>query len=100
MLPAFALSLLCFWVPCKAGFRTRVAAKRRGNAALAPLFSNLVELEQGAGVIRAMGLHAFFFERHCRFHDEQTRFSIIGFAWVRAGSDGQGRALRSSSDKI
>eukprot|EP00928_Gymnodinium_smaydae_P051607 TRINITY_DN3518_c0_g1_i2.p1 TRINITY_DN3518_c0_g1~~TRINITY_DN3518_c0_g1_i2.p1 ORF type:complete len:1302 (+),score=134.35 TRINITY_DN3518_c0_g1_i2:46-3951(+) len=85
MLPGFLWSIVSFWLPCKAGFRTRVAAKRRSNAAMGPLFSNLVEMEHGSPMIRAMGLHQYFVSRHGRFQDEQARFNVIGMATMNFG---------------
>mmetsp|Transcript_23475 Transcript_23475/g.79585 ORF Transcript_23475/g.79585 Transcript_23475/m.79585 type:complete len:1371 (+) Transcript_23475:72-4184(+) len=85
MLPAFVWSTICFWFPCKAGFRTRLAAKRLGNAAMGPLFSNLAEMEQGRALIRAMDLHQFFFARHCSFHDETSRFNTLGVSTMNFG---------------
>jgi len=85
MLPAFAGSLVAFWVPCKAGFQAHASAKRRINDAMGPLLSNLVELTHGRHLIRAMGFQKFFFDRHCKFHDEQTRFQAVATATMNFG---------------
>merc|ERR1711972_1155384 len=86
MIPFLLFACVCFWIPCKAGFRARVASRRLANTAMGPLFSNLTEVQAGRNnVIRVMDLACFFIDRHYVYHDEQTRFNHIGMATMNFG---------------